>query len=86
MKNILIITTTRDNQGSSVSFVESIDDIVEDDLKEMIKHAILETKDWEKDDLWCVDGMCGSKRGYVFNDYPVKKLPITVEHIVDYSF
>jgi len=54
MKNILIITTTRDNQGSAVSFVKSIDDIIETDLKEMIKHAILETKNWEKDDLWSV--------------------------------
>ena len=69
MKNILIITTTRDNQGSAVSFVKSIDDIIETDLKEMIKHAILETKNWEKDDLWSVDGVCGSERGYIFNSY-----------------
>jgi len=87
MNNILIITTTRDNQGCSVAFVNSIDDIKEDDLREMIKQAILETKNWQKDDLWCIDGMCGSDRGYIFSDYRVyEKLPVTVEHIVEYVF
>ena len=36
MKNILIVTTCRDNQGSAFSFVKNIEDIKEPILKEMI--------------------------------------------------
>ncbi len=87
MKNILIITTTRENQGCSVAFVKSIDDIVEEDLREMIKNAI-EKKEWGSGDLWSNYGRCGSDRGYVFSDYSPEKehYPLTVEHIVEYVF
>ena len=55
-KNILIVTTSRDNQGAH----------------------------WVSD-----DGMCGSDRGYIFGGSSTlftDKLPVTVEHIIDYVF
>tara|TARA_R110000772_G_scaffold43995_5_gene101261 strand:- start:3569 stop:3832 length:264 start_codon:yes stop_codon:yes gene_type:complete len=87
MKNILIITNTRDNLGSSLSFVKDITDITDSVLREMIRNCINGTN-WNRSDKWVSDGMCGSDGGYIFNDYPLldTNLPIKVEHIVNYVF
>lgn len=88
MNNILIITNTRDNLGSSVSFVKNINDIKDDNHREMIKCCINYDEFKEVDGLWVEDGMCGSNGGYIFNDYVLfdKNLPVTIEHIVHYVF
>lgn len=87
MKNILIITNTRDNLGSSLSFVKDITDITDSVLREMIRNCINGTN-WNRSDKWVSDSMCGSDGGYIFNDYPLldTNLPIKVEHIVNYVF
>jgi hypothetical protein len=88
MKNILIITNTRDNLGSAVSFVKDINDIVDVRAREMVAQAIAKTGDWEDGDMWYNNDMCGSDSGYIFNDYALfdTTLPVTVEHIVNYVF
>lgn len=88
MKNILITSTCRDNQGTSLSFVKDINDIKDDLHRTMIINCINNIK-WENGYFWSSgDGMCGSENGYIFNNYVLfdKMLPITVEHIVDYVF
>lgn len=85
--NILIITNTRDNLGSAVSFVENLTDIEDLNHRKMILNCI-ENKNWKKDDLWVIDYMCGSDSGYIFNDYALfdKNLPVTINYIVNYVF
>ena len=49
----------------------------------------LTVKSWESknSEYWVYDGMCGSENhGYIFNDFSIGDLPITVEHIIDYVF
>lgn len=84
MKRILIITTTRDNQGSAVSLYDSIEDI-EEEYQDMVRAAITGGR-YEKDDLWASDGICGSDRGYIFNGATDITFPMTVDHIIDYVF
>jgi hypothetical protein len=83
MNNILITTTTRDNLGTKLDFYETLNDIEDSDLREMVKMAIL-GKDWSKGDLWAVNNMCGSERGYAFEGGCT--FPYTVEHHVNYVF
>jgi|GEM_PF-6353621 len=87
MKNILIITFCRDNQTGDVSFIKDIEDIKDENLKEMIIHCINKDK-WEKIvdriSYWTVDGICGADVGYIFNDFSRFNCPITVEHIVNF--
>ena len=88
IKNILIITNTRDNLGSAVSFIKDIDDIKDMDLKEMVLSCI-NNVDYDKNGLWSSDDMCGSEnRGYAFDDFGLStnELPVTIEHIVNYVF
>jgi len=86
-KNILIITASRDELGSSVSFVKDINDIQEPDYREMIINCINNNR-WRNGDLWVNNDMCGSDRGYIFNDYALfdENLPIKVEYIINYVF
>lgn len=79
-KNILIVTSNRDDIGSSLSFYKDIQDI-EPEYQDMVIAAI-ERKNYENDDLWSSYGDCGSDRGYIFQGGYT--LPITVEHIVTY--
>lgn len=88
MKNILITSTTRENQGTSLSFVKDINDITDPDLRELVIKC-LTVKTWNKNGYWVYDGTCGCDNGgYIFNDYVLlkKNLPVTVEHIVEYLF
>ena len=82
-KNILIITNTRDDLGSDVSFYKDITDI-DPDYQPMIL-ACLQGKHYMNGDLWSSDYMCGSDRGYIFNQGKLP-LPLTVENIVHYVF
>lgn len=86
MKNILIITTCRDNQGSHNAFVKDINDIKEDDLRDCVKNTISGINS-EYGDLWTFNGEMGSERGYCFNDYHLREsmLPLTIDHIVNHS-
>lgn len=91
-KNILIVTTTRDNLGSHIAFIEDINNIqdpeIDNDIKEMIINCLNGTS-WEKNDLWVDGDMCGSDRGYIFGGNSTlfnNKLPVTIEHIINYVF
>jgi hypothetical protein len=85
MENILIVTSNKDDLGSSLSFVKDITDITDSVLREMIRNCINGTN-WNRGDMWTNDNMCGSDGGYIFGDYPLltTNLPIKVEHIVNY--
>jgi len=85
MKNILIVSTSRDNQGAAFSFIKDIEDIKDPIIKEMISNTIC-NKEWESVDekYWAYGEMCGSNMGYIFNDYLLPDLPLTIEHIVEY--
>ena len=88
MKNILIITNTRDNLGSHVALIKDIEDIKNPDLKEMVLNS-LNSVDYEKNGFWSYGDTCGCETlGYAFNDFSLfdKNLPITIEHIVNYVF
>lgn len=88
MKNILISTNTRDNLGTSLSFVKDIDDITDPILKRMVINCISNIP-WAFEDYWVGQShMCGSDQGYIFNDFRLltKDLPITIDHIVEYVF
>lgn len=87
MKNILIVTNTRDNLGSAFSFVKELCQIKNEHIRNMVEHCIL-NKNYEHADLWASHGMCGSDQGYIFNEYPLGDidLPLYVEHIVNYVF
>ena len=90
MKNILITSTTRENQGTAYSFVKDINDIQDINIRTMVINCIRGIE-WESTDhnYWTVHGMCGSERGgYIFNDYALftKMLPLTIDHIIDYVF
>jgi len=89
MKNILITSTTRDNQGTAYSFIEDINDINDINIKRMISNCILGIE-WESIDhkYWTTSGICGSDLGYIFNDHALftNMLPLTISHIVNYVF
>lgn len=74
MKNILIVTTSRDDAGPDISFWESIEDI-DPEYQEAVRNAILNNEPISDDEV--------GFGGYVFNQGHVN-LPITVEHIVEY--
>jgi hypothetical protein len=86
-KNILVITNTRDNLGSHVALIKDVDDIKDENLKEMILNC-LNKIDYENDEYWTSGDICGSDSGYVFNNFTLfeDKLPVTIEHIVNYVF
>jgi len=82
-KNILIITTTRDNTGSCLGFYKDIN-AIDPEYRDMII-ACIERRDYDEGDLWSsMYGTCGSERGYIFNELP--KFPITIDHIIDHVF
>jgi hypothetical protein len=80
-KNILIITTSRDDNDSFLTFFANDTDI-DPEYRDMVI-ACIENKNYQNDDLWASKyGDCGSERGYIFEGG--YKLPMTVEHIVNY--
>lgn len=46
MKNILIVSTSRDNLGSAFSFLKDIEDVKDPIVKEIISNAI-QKKKWK---------------------------------------
>lgn len=86
-KNILVITNTRDDLGSHVAYINDIEDIKNENFKEMILNC-LNRIDYSNGEYWSSGDMCGSESGYIFNDFTLyeDKLPITIEHIVNYVF
>lgn len=90
MKNILIITNTRDNLGSAISFVEDISLINDDNIKNMILNygSIWKAHSENHGEMWVEGDMCGSDGGYIFNDYYLRsdKFPLKIEHIINYVF
>ncbi len=87
MKNILIISEDSGSNDSQVSFIENIDDIKKEVVKEMIVNTINKIE-WKKDGYWADKGMCGSKNyNFEFNDFVLtdKRLPITVEHVLYFT-
>lgn len=91
MNNILIITSGNDNRGTDQSFIQSINDIKEKYLRDMVIACINGTEyeyTINKISYWASDGMCGcDSGGYIFNriGYTEFKFPMTVEHIVDFT-
>lgn len=85
MKNILIVSSSTDDRGSSLSFLKDIEDIKDPVVKDMMSNAI-QKKNWESSDrkYWVYGGMCGGEMGYIFNDHLLPKLPLTIEHIIEY--
>lgn len=85
MNNILIITSSRDDTGVGLAFYKDINDIQNLDLRTMVEKTI-KGEEWNKDDLWVNSGICGSDRGWVFNQDMTNtpELPLIVNHIVNY--
>jgi hypothetical protein len=90
MKNILIVTSTRDNQGAAYNFIKDINDVKDPTIRKMIESALSnkEFTDYEHAyQVWASSGICGGEYGgYIFNDYPLPKLPLQVDHILTYVF
>lgn len=94
MKNILIIETDRDNSGSGIGFVETLDEVKDENLRTALETALTfkgvgdkkilkSTERWGKSLAAGELSIVSTGFGYVFNEYR-KELPYTVEHIVDH--
>ena len=88
MKNILIIETSRDNSGAGANHIESIDSIIDPDIRKAVENAIngvyssVETDDYS---LETSEGAIYSEGlGYFFSQAPRKSLPYVVEHIIEH--
>lgn len=95
MKNIMVIESDRDNQGVSLGFIESLDEIKDDLLRSAVVSAI-ENKQFESKVIFDSRGSLGGESirtgektiyttgiGCVFQEFR-KPLPYTVEHIIEH--
>lgn len=89
LKNVLVVTTCRENGGADFAFFPDLTAWDGDpDVLEMLC-AVLLGKEFSKNDLWADKGgdICGSDRGYIFDGqkFPFD-LPCQVFHVINYTF
>lgn len=88
MKNILFITSSRDDSGVGIQFIDDTSNIADPNHKNMIEDVLLgiDQTECHTCPYWAHEnsGLCGSEQwGYItIGVQPT--YPITVEHIVNY--